>query len=377
MTFLPIATRWMDNDVTDTSTTSPTTATSTRRRTMYLIRGGRSSTSTRPRHRRGRRVGVHVPRAARVPGRGARRGPRRRAAQSIRRVRHRRLPRGERDARAPAGRSRTSSWTGRRARPWRSPRRFEARSCASRCDVDAWDGRVFRASGLFAAIAGAAARIEGFARGPSPRTSTRSSRRTRACRFERAAPRPRRARAEGAPGYDARITLEGTVPTRARSWHDLMNALVWARFPNAKRALHARQHRMIAARAGESPVARGARTKEQDAVAMLDEGGVAIVHATDAREDVARAIAAPDGDVAATWRRGARASSCWVTRSTRGSRAAGPRCSARRSRWPRARAARTRARWSTRASRSSSRRARQYTRAGLGSVRVDEALARA
>jgi hypothetical protein len=56
-----------------------------------------------------------------------------------------------------------------------------------------------------------------------------------------------------------------------------MNALVWGTFPAAKWALHARQHRAIAAR-----IAPGAtrmpptRTRELDALALLDEGGVAI-----------------------------------------------------------------------------------------------------
>lgn len=78
--------------------------------------------------------------------------------------------------------------------------------------------------------------------------------------------------------YDGRVTLEGVVPTRARCWHDFMNALVWGTFPRAKRALHARQYHAIAAR-----LAPGARTlppvrsPELDALALLDEGGVAVL----------------------------------------------------------------------------------------------------
>jgi hypothetical protein len=78
--------------------------------------------------------------------------------------------------------------------------------------------------------------------------------------------------------YDARITLERCVPTRPRCWHDLMNALVWGTFPLAKAALHARQHRAIAER-----VPRGStrlpptRTRELDALALLDEGGVVVL----------------------------------------------------------------------------------------------------
>jgi hypothetical protein len=109
-------------------------------------------------------------------------------------------------------------------------------------------------------------------------------------RFVPATPRPRRGRRPQAIDlralYDARITLDRVVPTRARSWHDLMNALVWGTFPRAKRALHARQHRAIAARV--EPGARTlppARTRELDALALLDEGGVVLPGG-----DVARAV---------------------------------------------------------------------------------------
>jgi hypothetical protein len=98
-------------------------------------------------------------------------------------------------------------------------------------------------------------------------------------RFVAAPPRRRR----GAPVdaralYDARITLDRTVPTRSRCWHDLLNALVWGAFPLAKRALHARQHRAMARRL--APGSCGlppTRTPEQDALALLDEGGVVVM----------------------------------------------------------------------------------------------------
>jgi hypothetical protein len=94
------------------------------------------------------------------------------------------------------------------------------------------------------------------------------------------APTPRRRR--GAPVdvralYDARITIDRAVPTRPRCWHDFMNALVWGTFPKAKFALHARQHRLIAARI--APGARGLppRSRELDALALIDEGGVVVL----------------------------------------------------------------------------------------------------
>jgi hypothetical protein len=74
--------------------------------------------------------------------------------------------------------------------------------------------------------------------------------------------------------YDARIAREGCVPTRPGSWHDLMNALVWATFPLAKRALHERQHGLVVPAApGES----ARRPRELDALALLDEGGLIVM----------------------------------------------------------------------------------------------------
>ena len=98
-------------------------------------------------------------------------------------------------------------------------------------------------------------------------------------RFELSLPKPRRARRSDAPldrssMYDAQI-VRGVVPTRARDWHDYANALVWATFPSAKQALHARQHRAVAAWIPEGAVRLpGARTREMDGLALIDEGGV-------------------------------------------------------------------------------------------------------
>lgn len=97
-------------------------------------------------------------------------------------------------------------------------------------------------------------------------------------RFVRQEKTPRRRR-RGTPKdpasmYDARIVNEGVVPTREGSWHDLMNALVWATFPRAKKALHTRQHGLVRLAApGESL----RRPRELDALALLDEGGVAVL----------------------------------------------------------------------------------------------------
>jgi hypothetical protein len=78
--------------------------------------------------------------------------------------------------------------------------------------------------------------------------------------------------------YDAVIVRRATVPTRPAMWHDYLNALVWATFPRAKRALHRRQHaaieRWLPTGATELP---NARTRELDALALIDEGGVLVL----------------------------------------------------------------------------------------------------
>lgn len=78
--------------------------------------------------------------------------------------------------------------------------------------------------------------------------------------------------------YDATIVRRRVVPTRARMWHDYLNALVWATFPRAKLAFHERQHaaieRWIPDGATQLP---NARTRELDALALVDEGGVLVL----------------------------------------------------------------------------------------------------
>lgn len=93
--------------------------------------------------------------------------------------------------------------------------------------------------------------------------------------------------------YDARIALRGEVPTRECDWHDFFNALCFATFPRAKHALHARQYAALAARLRpEDTRMPGARTREQDALTLFDEGGAAIVATTEA----AQALVAPGAD---------------------------------------------------------------------------------
>ncbi len=97
--------------------------------------------------------------------------------------------------------------------------------------------------------------------------------------FTVAAPRPRRAgrrpRFDPSAQYDVSISERGLVPSRERNWHDFLNALVWATFPRAKAALHRRQGAMLAARIDPAlPRPPAHRTRQQDGLAMIDEGGV-------------------------------------------------------------------------------------------------------
>ena len=98
----------------------------------------------------------------------------------------------------------------------------------------------------------------------------------RPVRFVASAPRSRRAKPRSVASlYDVRIHRDGDVPTRARNAHDLFNALVWATFPQSKRALARRQHDAHVRRLGlDARALPNARSREQDTLAMIDEGGV-------------------------------------------------------------------------------------------------------
>lgn len=95
-------------------------------------------------------------------------------------------------------------------------------------------------------------------------------------RFTVQSPRSRRAKQRSVDSlYDVRIHREGNVSTRLRNPHDLFNALVWAMYPHAKRALTRRQHDAHVRRLGsEVKTLPNARSREQDTLAMIDEGGV-------------------------------------------------------------------------------------------------------
>lgn len=71
--------------------------------------------------------------------------------------------------------------------------------------------------------------------------------------------------------YETHILTTGEVPTRADTWHDALNALVWLRFPRFKGALNAAHGEAIAR---ETDARRGRR---RDALTVLDESGVWVV----------------------------------------------------------------------------------------------------
>lgn len=71
--------------------------------------------------------------------------------------------------------------------------------------------------------------------------------------------------------YETHILHTGQVPTRADTWHDVLNALVWMRFPRFKSALNAAHGEAIAL---ETDTRRGRR---RDALTVLDESGVWVI----------------------------------------------------------------------------------------------------
>lgn len=99
--------------------------------------------------------------------------------------------------------------------------------------------------------------------------------------------------------YEQRIA-RGQIATRPCNWHDLFNALVWARYPSVKAALNARQCQDIE----RNPP--GQRTRAQAALTQFDETGVivrvrdaSLLHAWDHHDWQALFV-----DSAAQWRSG-------------------------------------------------------------------------
>lgn len=77
-----------------------------------------------------------------------------------------------------------------------------------------------------------------------------------------------------APGGDLsyeEAVLRGMIPCREGSWHDVFNVLSFVRFAAAKTALHRRVLALRRARLGAEPAARGRRSREEDALTLVDE----------------------------------------------------------------------------------------------------------
>jgi len=90
--------------------------------------------------------------------------------------------------------------------------------------------------------------------------------------------------------YDGRIAVHDEVPTRERDWHDLFNMACFATFPRAKRALHLRQFAALQQRVGDDATRLPpARSREQDALTLFDEGGVAVAATPEAAASLAHA----------------------------------------------------------------------------------------
>jgi len=71
--------------------------------------------------------------------------------------------------------------------------------------------------------------------------------------------------------YEQRIAQHAEIATREGNWHDLLNALVWLRYPALKSALNRRQVAEIAI-AGPKR-----RTRAQCALTHFDEAGAVVV----------------------------------------------------------------------------------------------------
>jgi len=71
--------------------------------------------------------------------------------------------------------------------------------------------------------------------------------------------------------YEQRIAARGEVATREGNWHDLLNALIWLRYPELKQSLNQRQMAEIA------QMGPKLRSRAQYAMTHFDEAGVIVV----------------------------------------------------------------------------------------------------
>lgn len=86
--------------------------------------------------------------------------------------------------------------------------------------------------------------------------------------------------------YEPRCYLKGEVPTRADNWHDLLNALVWLTFPQAKAAINGRHYAALTQAA--LPEGSSERGATRDAITLLDESGVIVPYADEGLAELLR-----------------------------------------------------------------------------------------
>lgn len=74
--------------------------------------------------------------------------------------------------------------------------------------------------------------------------------------------------------YEDHIAETGQVPTRYSNWHDLLNALIWHRYPRSKTALN-RLHQL----AKQQRILDSQRGRRRDAATLFDESGAIVCSA--------------------------------------------------------------------------------------------------
>lgn len=87
-----------------------------------------------------------------------------------------------------------------------------------------------------------------------------------------------KAKCEFLQQYEPRIYLTGEIQTRAQSWHDLFNALVWVTYPRAKAALNQLHYQVLLQEREHNQVVR---SPLRDAATLIDESGVIVVSSND------------------------------------------------------------------------------------------------
>ena len=72
--------------------------------------------------------------------------------------------------------------------------------------------------------------------------------------------------------YEAAV-VDGRIPVREASWHDVFNVLAFVRFPRAKASLHAR---VLERQRERLRTGTRMRSREEDALTLLDEAVIVI-----------------------------------------------------------------------------------------------------